>query len=124
MTIVYYLINLPTYFSIDPEFKDIAQDTIKEITEKVWPKTRKELENALEITKGMIDKGEKYLKNVSEKGAQQTKKLSLSLNREKLYYDLGKLVSRTPKTKWKSNQKIRSSVKIIKDLTKDIKKIK
>jgi len=72
----------------------------------------------------MIDKGEKYLKNVSEKGAQQTKKLSLSLNREKLYYDLGKLVSRTPKTKWKSNQKIRSSVKIIKDLTKDIKKIK
>ena len=106
------------------EQKDIAKDTIKEIKEKVWPKTRKELENALKSTKSMIDKGEKYLKNVSEKGAQQTKKLSLSLNREKLYYDLGKLVSSTPKTKWKSNLKIKNSIKNIKDLTKDIKKIK
>jgi len=106
------------------EFKDIAKDTMKEIREKVWPKTRKELESVLKNTKGMIDKGEKYLKNVSDKGAQKTKKLSLSLNREKLYYDLGKLVSKTPKTRWNSNQKITSSIKTIKELTKDIKKIK
>ena len=106
------------------ELKDIAKDTMKEITESVWPKTRKELEIALKNTKGMIDKGEKYLKNVSAKGVQQTKKLSLSLNREKLYYNLGKLVSITPMTKWKTNQKIKNSIKNIKDLTKDIKKIK
>ena len=106
------------------EFKDIAKDTMKEIKENVWPKTRKELENVLKSTKGMIDKGEQYLKNVSEKGAQQTEKLALSLKREKLYYDLGKLVSRTPKTKWKSNQKITSAITSIKNLTKEIKKIK
>ena len=106
------------------EFKDIAKDTMKEITENVWPKTRQELEHALKSTKSMIDKGEKYLKDVSEKGAQQTKKLSLSMKREKLFYDLGKLVSRTPKTKWTSNPKIVSSIKSIKDFTKDIKKIK
>ena len=106
------------------EFKDIAKDTMKEIKENVWPKTRTELENALKNTKSMLDKGEQYLKNVSEKGVQQTEKLSLSLKREKFYYDLGKLVSRTPKTKWQSSPKIASSIKSIKDLTKDIKKIK
>tara|TARA_B100000315_G_scaffold257738_1_gene307522 strand:+ start:641 stop:958 length:318 start_codon:yes stop_codon:yes gene_type:complete len=100
------------------------KDPFKEFIEKVWPQTKKEFEKAAENAKKMLNKGEEYLKDVSEKSVEKTKKMSLSLKKEKLYYDLGKAVATTPATKINSNKKVSSTLKEIKQLEKQIKSIK
>lgn len=106
---------------------DMAVKTRKEIEEiahKLWPKTKKELESALENTKEILSKGEQYLKDVSDKGIKNTKKLSLNFKKEKLYYDLGKTLSKIEKDKWPEDQKSEALLKKIKILDQEIKKIK
>ena len=100
------------------------KDTLKAAVEKAWPKTKKELERAMKNAKIMLSKGEKYLKDVSDKGVEQTKKISLSLKREKLYYDLGKTLATTSANKWGGSKKIKTALSEIKKIDKDIKKIK
>jgi len=100
------------------------KDPLKEIVDKVWPKTKKELEKGMKNAKVMLTKGEKYLKDVSDKGIEKTKKLSLSLKREKLFYDLGKAAATTANNKWTGSKKIQTALKEIKDLSRQIKKIK
>ncbi len=102
----------------------VKKDVFKEVVEKIWPRTKKELESGMEQAKKMLVKGEEYLKEVSEKGIEQTKKISLSLRREKLYYDLGKRSASTAVSRWKDNSKISALVKEIKELDRQIKKIK
>lgn len=104
--------------------KQAKKENWKEVVDKVWPKTKKELEKALKNTKDLISKGEVYIKGVSEKSAQQAKKLSLSLRREKLYYDLGKGMVKVSPTQWNKSKKIGKMVKEIKGISKEIKKIK
>jgi len=84
----------------------MSQEKVKELIEKNWPKTKVELEKAMESAKKIISKGEEYIKDLSEKSVDATKKLSCNLKKEKLFYDLGKLVSATPRSKWDSNKKI------------------
>lgn len=98
--------------------------TLKETFDKLWPLAKKELDIGVKEAKKMLSKSEKYLKELSVKGAAQTKKLSLSVKREKAYYDLGKAVASTASANWKTNRKISLLVKGIKDLDKDISKIK
>lgn len=105
------------------EFRDIAKETIGEIKTRVWPQTKKELEKAISNARVIIDKGEKYFKEVSEKGIDNTKKLSLTLKKEKFYYDLGKTAAQTPKTQWDKNKKITGLIKAIKKIDKAIKDI-
>lgn len=105
------------------ELKDVALDKFKEFQEKVWPQTKKEVEKMIDNTKNMIEKGEQYLKEISDKGIEQTKKVSFMLKREKLYYDLGKIISTTPKTEWTGAKKINILIKEIKNLSKAIAEI-
>ena len=100
------------------------KETLKDVVEKMWPKTKKELEKGMENAKKMLIKGEEYLREVSEKGIKQTTKLSLSIKKEKLYYDLGKAVASTSLCKAAENRKIGKLMKAVKDLEKQIKKIK
>jgi len=100
------------------------KESLREVFDKMWPKAKKELDKGAKNARKMLIKSEKYLKELSEKGAAQTKKLSLSLKREKAYYDLGKAVSVVPSTKWKASRKISLLAKGIKDLDRDINKIK
>ncbi len=92
--------------------------------EDIWPMAKKEIEKGLENAKKMLAAGEKYLKDLSEKGIEKTKKTSFALKREKLYYDLGKTVASTSPEKYTSNKKISKLAKEIKKLDKEIKKIK
>ncbi|UCC96016.1 MAG: hypothetical protein JSW40_04505, partial [Candidatus Omnitrophota bacterium] len=94
----------------------------KEVAEKVWPKTKKELEKAIDRAKVLMGRGEEYLKGVTEKGVENTKKLSLSLKREKLYHDLGKLAAVTPKNKWAHTKRINDLLKDIKTIDREVKK--
>ncbi len=100
------------------------KDPLQEFVDKVWPKTKKELEKVAENAKKMLAKGESYLKEVSEKGVEQSKKISLSLKKEKLYYDLGKAVSSCDLAELSSNKKVNGILKNIKKLEISIKKIK
>lgn len=106
---------------------DMAVKTRKEIEEiahKLWPRTKKELESALENTKDILSKGEHYLKDVSDKGIKNTKKLALNFRKEKLYYDLGKTLSKIAKDQWLEDKKSDALLKKIKILDQEIKKIK
>jgi len=91
---------------------------------KVWPNTKKELERMMKNTKALLDKGEKYFKDVSEKSLNSTKKLSLSLQKEKLYYDLGKAAATVPTAKLSTSKKISSLKSKIVKIEREIKKIK
>ncbi|MFH1857061.1 MAG: hypothetical protein ABH836_07575 [Candidatus Omnitrophota bacterium] len=101
----------------------MTNDKFKEMIDKFWPATKTELEKAMKKTKKALQQGEKYLKEVSEKGVQETKKMSLHVKKEKLCYDLGKIVAKTPKTKWQSDAKITDLIREIKELGKEIKSI-
>jgi len=98
------------------------KDPLKEKIENIWPMAQKEIEKGIENAKKMIAAGEKYLKELSEKGIEKTKKTSFALKREKLYYDLGKAVASTSPDKYKTNKKITKLTKEIKKIDKEIKK--
>ncbi len=100
------------------------KDKIKEMVEKIWPVTKKELEKVMNNTKGLIDKGEAYLKDVEKKGAENVKKMSLSVKKEGMYYNLGKLIANTPRAKWSKTKKIGELLTKIDNLDKEIKNIK
>ncbi|MFH1776350.1 MAG: hypothetical protein ABH952_02150 [Candidatus Omnitrophota bacterium] len=97
---------------------------IKEVVEKVWPKTKAELEKVIDNTKKMLNKGEEYLKVVSEKSINKTHEISLNLRKEKLSYKLGKLLAGIPKNKWPKDEKVNTILKEFKEIEKEIKKLK
>jgi len=101
----------------------MPQEKVKELIEKNWPKTKIELEKAMESAKKMISKGEEYIKDLSEKSVDATKKISCNLKKEKLFYDLGKLVSATSKSKWESNKKISAMLLEIRAIDKKNKTV-
>jgi len=101
----------------------MTQDTFKEIIDNVWPNTKKELEKTIKNAKVLIEKGEQHLRDVSEKSMASAKKLSLKLRREKLYYNLGKLVSSTAQAKLATTKKIQDLTRQIKAITRQIKRI-
>lgn len=102
----------------------MTREKLKKVVERVWPKTKKELEKAIENAKKYLSKGEEYFAEVSERGVKQTKKLCIGLKKEKLCHDLGKTVAVTAAAKWKTNKKIAALVKDIKKLDSQIKEIK
>ena len=102
----------------------MKDERLQEMIDKVWPRTKKELERAIVQTKKLIVQGEKHFKVISQKSIKNTKKLTLSLKREKLYYSLGKSVAGTPKTKWGATKKINSLIGNIKKLEEQIQQIK
>ena len=97
---------------------------LKEMIDEYWPKAKVELEKALVTSKKLLGDGEKYLKEFSEKSAKNARKLSLGVVKEKLYYDLGRLVAGLSKNKWTENPQIGGLIQKIKKLNYQIKKIK
>jgi predicted nucleic acid-binding Zn-ribbon protein len=89
---------------------------------KLWKRTKKDLEIAIDNTTKLIKKGEGYIKEFSEKGKEKIEALNITVKREKLYYQLGKTIASTPKSRWTSSKKLDKILKEIKNLTKEIKK--
>ena len=81
-------------------------DAFKEIVEKVWPKTKAELEKGIKSAQKILSQGKKYLE------------------KEKLYYNLGKLVAQTEKSQWAENKKIQEVISHIHSLERQIAKTK
>ena len=89
---------------------------LNDFADKIWPGTRKELEKVIESTRAAIDNGEKYIKILSRKSVDNAKKISISFKKERLYYDLGKAVALTPKSKWAESTLIANIVDELKQL--------
>ena len=96
--------------------KDL-KDTIVDI----WKRTRSELEVAMNETSKLIKKGEKHVKSFSDKSKEKLELISAKLRRERLYYQLGKIVSSIAKPKWKDSKKIDKLRSEISKLSKEIK---
>ncbi|MDD3296831.1 MAG: hypothetical protein PHU64_05670 [Candidatus Omnitrophica bacterium] len=99
------------------------KEHFRDVVEKIWPKTQVELEKAIKNAKKLLNSGEKYLKDVSEIGKKNTQKISMNIKREKLCYDLGKLISSTSQSKWATDKKIDRLIKEIKRLSRKVKSI-
>ncbi len=100
----------------------MADDKFKQMVDKIWPRTKLELEKGLERTKKALSEGEKYLKEVSHESAENIHQLSLQLKRERAFYELGKTVVRVRKTSWATDKKIAKLTEEIKKLSREIKK--
>lgn len=109
--------------AIDKVWPQTKKD-LELVASKVWPQTKKELEAAVEQSKKLLTKGEAYIKVLSKKSIKNAKKLSLSLKKEKLYYNLGKSVADIPQENWQSDEKVKSLMGQIQTLAEEIKRIK
>jgi len=89
-----------------------------------WPKTKKELERGMQSARKVMEQAEKQFKILSEKSAKSSKKLQLSLKREKAYHELGKLTAKTSRPQWSQSKKINTLVRDVKKLDRQIKNIK
>lgn len=94
---------------------------VKELINKIWPNMKKELEKRITDSKKILEKGEEYVKEASKGGIEQVKKATLRIKREKLYYELGKLVSGTAKNKWATHKKIQELVREIRAINRKVK---
>ena len=93
----------------------------KKTVDKYWPQTKVELEKAAKTTKVLIDKGEVHVRNVSRKSLIELKKLSLNLNKERLYLRLGKSVATISREEWAASRKIAAVLKEIKTVERNIR---
>ncbi len=98
------------------EMKDLRKKM-----DNLWKIAKKDLDKALKDTSTLAKKGEVYLKDVSEKGKDKVEALTLSLKREKMYYELGKALSALPKSKWPKNTKAGNINSEIKKMSRQIK---
>ncbi|MFH1767755.1 MAG: hypothetical protein ABH858_01155 [Candidatus Omnitrophota bacterium] len=101
----------------------MGKDKFKDVINKLWPRTKKELEKAIETAKSLIDKGEEHIKILSEKSIDSTKKISLGLRKEKVYYNLGKQLAVVPKGRWGKDEKIGGLINTIKAIDREVKKL-
>lgn len=99
----------------------------KELEKKIdrlWKITQKDLGKVLKGAERLVKKGETYIKDKSEKGKKELEKITLILQREKLYYELGKTIANRPKRKGPYAKKTRGILDKIKDIKLKIKKLK
>ncbi len=71
----------------------------------VWKATKKDLNKAVKEITVLLKSGEEHLKDFSEKGKDKFEGLVLSLEREKLYHDLGKATTSSRKSQNKYTKK-------------------
>lgn len=95
---------------------------LKKTIDTLWPRTKKELERAIGNAKGFLDRSEASLKALSEKSAASVKELTLTIKKDKLYFELGKLVAATSANQWSTNKKITALLAEIKRIEREIKR--
>ncbi len=93
---------------------------LKDKLSLIWKRTRKDLDAVVSETSKLIKKGEKQVKEISEKSRLKLEIMNLKLKREKLYYTLGKSIAGISPSKWTQNKKIEKIIAEIKKLNREI----
>ena len=92
--------------------------------DKLWKVAKKDLDKVSKDTMRLVKKGEAYIKEISKKGEENLESMVLALQREKLYYELGKSLASLSKRKWAKNKKVEGSIAKIKGLSRKINRLK
>ncbi|MFH1782264.1 MAG: hypothetical protein ABH848_01455 [Candidatus Omnitrophota bacterium] len=93
---------------------------IKKIINKMWPKAKKELEKGIEETRKFIDNGERHVIDATEIGIKNVKIMAAHVKKEKLFYEIGKSVSKLSPKKWNTSKSILKGIEEIKKLNREI----
>ena len=97
---------------------------LKKKIDKLWKSSKKDLDKALKKAERLAKEGEHYIKDKSEKAKKQLEIMALSLQREKIYYELGKTIAKLPKNKWATAKKTQGFLSKIRGINIKIGKIK
>jgi len=97
---------------------------LKQKIDRLWKLSKKDLERMLKDTSSLVKRGEGYIKEISKKGEKNLEVMLLSLQKERLCYELGKCLAGLSKKKWESSKKIANFLNKIKDINRNIKKLK
>lgn len=101
----------------------MESNDVKKAMDQLWKKVKDDFDGLLKDSSVLIKKGEGFLKDVSQKGQTELEIVSLSLQREKLYYELGKIEGSIPKKRNAAKKKAAALAKI-KKIDERIRKLK
>lgn len=97
---------------------------LKNKINKLWKQSKKELDKILKDTQRLAKKGEVRLIEASQKAENNLEAMVLSLQKEKLYYELGKSLAKISKKNWKSSKKVEKMLNKIKEKKRKIRAVK
>ena len=95
---------------------------LKKEIDKLWELHKKDVDGILENAQRLAKKGERYIRDKSKEGKKQLEIVAFNLQREKLYYELGKAISSLPKERWPTSKKPLEIIRKIKCLNIKIAK--
>ena len=90
----------------------------------MWKVARKDMEQVSKDTARFVKKGEDYIREISKKGEENLETMVLTLQRERLYYDLGKSLASLAKNKWTRSKKAEGALIKIKNISRKIKRLR
>lgn len=90
----------------------------------LWKQAKNDFDTVVKEGSVIAKKSEKYLKEKSKEGKKQLEALTLALKREKLFYELGKALSKIPKGKKIINKKAQIILKDIRKVNAQIRRKK
>ena len=102
----------------------MKKTALKQKMDRLWMLSKKDLERILKDTSRLAKKGEDYIREMSKKGEKNLEVMLLSLQKERLYYDLGKSLANLSKGKWGSSKKAENLLIKIKNTSRKIKRLK
>ena len=97
---------------------------IKKEIDRLWKVGKKDLDKIIKDTSSLVKKGEAHIKEISKKAEENLEAMTLTIQREKMYYDLGKSLSALAKKNWAKSKKIDGLIINIKKTSQKIKKTK
>ena len=96
---------------------------LKRKIDKVWRVGKKDLDKILKDSSRLVKKGETQIKDISKKAEKNLEVMVLSLQREKLYYELGKYLAKLTKNKWTDSRKAKNFLSKIKNTSRKINRL-
>ena len=88
----------------------MKSNKVKRRIDKMWKTGKKDLDRILKDTNILVKKGEEHIKDISKKAESNLEAVVLSLQREKLFYELGRDLAKTSKSKWPQSKKVRKEM--------------
>ena len=96
---------------------------LKRKIDRLWQLGKKDLDKILKDTTYLVKKGETHIKNISKKAEENLEAMVFTLQREKLYYGLGKYLAKLTKSKWANSKKAKNFLIQIKNTSREIQKL-
>lgn len=102
----------------------MKKKVLKQKIDRLWKLSKKDLDKILKDTSRLAKQGEEYIKEISKKGERNLEIMLLSLQKERLYYELGKSLADLSKSRWESSKKAENFLIKIKNISRKINRLK